>query len=59
MRLRINLFHFLLATAFLGTSIGLYISYMSGEVINLTDDNFEERVIEKNGPVLVAFTADW
>ena len=59
MRFKINLLHFLLITALLGTSIGLYISNMPGEMIDLTSDNFKKLVIDNDRPVLVAFTADW
>ena len=41
MRFKINLLHFLLITVFLGTSIGLYISNMPGEMVDLTSDNFK------------------
>ena len=59
MRFKINLLHFLLITVFLGTSIGLYISNMPGEMVDLTSDNFKKLVIDNDRPILVAFTADW
>ena len=59
MPLKISLRHFLLATVFLGTAIGLYISNMHGELTDLTATNFEKLVIDNDRPVLVAFTADW
>ena len=59
MRFKINLLHFLLITALLGTAIGLYISNMPGEMVDLTSDNFKKLVIDNDRPVLVAFTADW
>ena len=59
MRFKINLLHFLLVTVFLGTAIGLYVSNMPGELVDLTVDNFGKLVTNNDRPVLVAFTADW
>ena len=43
----------------MGTSIGLYVSRLSTEVIDLNDENFDEIVNNSRKPMLVAFTADW
>ena len=59
MRFKINLLHFLLATVFPGTAIGLYISNMPRELVDLTADNFKKLVVDNDRPALVAFTADW
>lgn len=32
---------------------------MSGNIVYLTDDSFEEEVVQAEGPVLVDYWADW
>ena len=32
---------------------------MSGEIVNVTDDNFEQEVLQSDGPVLVDYWAEW
>ena len=32
---------------------------MSGNIVHLTDDTFEDEVIKADGPVLVDYWADW
>ncbi|HCK26458.1 MAG TPA: thiol reductase thioredoxin, partial [Alcanivorax sp.] len=32
---------------------------MSGEIINVTDADFEEKVLKADGPVLVDYWAPW
>jgi len=59
MRPKFNLSVLLLVTLVLGTSIGLYVSSLSSNLVDFTEDNFEELVITSKRPVIVAFTADW
>ncbi len=32
---------------------------MSGEIIHVSDDTFEEKVLKSDGPVLVDYWAEW
>jgi len=32
---------------------------VSGKIVYLTDDSFEEEVVKADGPVLVDYWADW
>lgn len=32
---------------------------MSGELVFVTDDNFDQEVLQANGPVLVDYWAEW
>ncbi|MCP1673029.1 thioredoxin 1 [Natronocella acetinitrilica] len=32
---------------------------MSGEIVYVTDDNFEDEVLKSDGPVLVDYWAEW
>ena len=32
---------------------------MSGDIVYLTDDSFEDEVVKAEGPVLVDYWADW
>ncbi|MCC5857334.1 MAG: thioredoxin TrxA [Ectothiorhodospiraceae bacterium] len=32
---------------------------MSGEIIHVTDDSFDEQVLKSDGPVLVDYWAEW
>lgn len=32
---------------------------MSGTIVHVTDDNFEDTVLKANGPVLVDYWAEW
>ena len=59
MRFKFGLGMLLLFTLVMGTSIGLYVSRLSTEVIDLNDENFDEIVNNSRKPMLVAFTADW
>lgn len=59
MRFRFNLSLLLLVSLVLGTSIGIYVSSLSSEVMDLNADNFDELVDNSRRPVLVAFTAQW
>ena len=59
MRFKFGLGILLLFTLVMGTSIGLYVSRLSTEVIDLNDENFDEIVNNSRKPMLVAFTADW
>lgn len=35
------------------------VQYVSGNIVYLTDDSFEDEVVKAEGPVLVDYWADW
>lgn len=59
MRPKFSLRTLFIVTVVLGTSLGIYLSGPSGDIVELSADNFDELVISSDRAVVVAFTADW
>jgi len=57
---RFNLRLLLIVSVVIGTSVGLYVSQLSSEsLVELTAENFDEKVLSNDKPVVVVFGAEW
>ena len=58
--LRFNLRALLIASLVVGTSLGLYVSQLSSQsMMELTTEDFDEKVLSSSKPVVVLFKAPW
>ncbi|MFT7642493.1 MAG: thioredoxin 1, partial [Pirellulaceae bacterium] len=56
---RFKLLTLLVVTAVVGAAVGLYIRMPAGQVEEVTDADFAEKVLASTAPVVVQFCADW
>ena len=58
--LRFNLRALLIVSLVVGTSLGLYVSQLSSQsMMELTTEDFDEKVLSSSKPVVVLFKAPW